>query len=320
MNALVSIIIPVYNTEKYLDRCFNSIINQTYKNLEIIFINDGSTDNSLSKLENYKNNYKNVIVINQENKGQSVARNIGLQKMTGEYFMFVDSDDYIHHDTIYNLLFAIVKNKKEIAICHLTKIYKDKNVELKFNCNENSTNVDIIREGLIKNIIQSPCAKLYQKKIKDDIVFPPNKIYEDTFVMLKVVAKYNLVYVDTYGYYYDLTNCNSTTHTNTNVNKLNDYIDALYFNKTLINDVYPELNDCMDYFLYRNYKNICNKCIEHNDYGDYYDVAIKNIKNTKLANVIKYSGRYKDIIVFIMIKYLYFLYYIIVKLIFFIKK
>jgi glycosyltransferase involved in cell wall biosynthesis len=101
---LVSIIIPVYNVEQYLEECLDSILNQTYKNYEIIAINDGSTDNSAKILEKYKQKYEEIIVYHQENAGISVARNKGLKLAKGKYIYFLDSDDYIVSETIENLV------------------------------------------------------------------------------------------------------------------------------------------------------------------------------------------------------------------------
>ena len=93
MMPKVSVIIPVYNVEKYLKQCLDSVVNQTLKDIEIICVNDGSTDNSLEILEEYAQKDNRIIIISQENQGQSVARNIALEKATGEYVGFVDSDD-----------------------------------------------------------------------------------------------------------------------------------------------------------------------------------------------------------------------------------
>lgn len=95
MSDLVSIIVPVYNAEKYLNKCLDSIVNQTYSNLEIILINDGSTDNSLSICNDYTNKDGRIIVIDKHNTGAADSRNEGLKKATGKYIMFVDSDDFI---------------------------------------------------------------------------------------------------------------------------------------------------------------------------------------------------------------------------------
>lgn len=103
--AKVSIIIPVYNTENYLKKCLDSVVNQTLEDIEIICINDGSTDRSLGILNDYAQKYSKIIVINQENKGVSEARNEGIEKASGEYIMFLDSDDYFQPqacETAYN--------------------------------------------------------------------------------------------------------------------------------------------------------------------------------------------------------------------------
>ena len=100
MTHKISIIVPIYNTEKYLGNCLNSIINQTYKNLEIILINDGSTDNSLSICNNYKNKDNRIKIVNKTHTGVSDTRNIGIKNATGEYIGFVDSDDYIEQDLL----------------------------------------------------------------------------------------------------------------------------------------------------------------------------------------------------------------------------
>lgn len=105
----VSIILPVYNTELFLNKCLDSIINQTYSNLEIICINDGSTDNSLEILKTYKEKDKRIQVINITNHGVSYARNLGLTKITGEFVVFIDSDDYIESDYIQ----CLIENQKE---------------------------------------------------------------------------------------------------------------------------------------------------------------------------------------------------------------
>ncbi len=103
MNHLLSVIIPVYNVESYLERCLDSIINQTYKNLEIILVNDGSTDKSESICNYYAKKDNRIIVINQENGGSSIARNTGLKNCNGEFIGFVDSDDWLKLNMFYIL-------------------------------------------------------------------------------------------------------------------------------------------------------------------------------------------------------------------------
>ena len=116
-DLLFSIIIPIFNVEEYLERCLESIINQTYKNLEIILVNDGSTDNSLEICTTYSNKDNRIIIINKENSGPSEARNIGIKKATGDYIIFVDSDDTIVPNTCDFFYEHIKKNPNIDIIC-----------------------------------------------------------------------------------------------------------------------------------------------------------------------------------------------------------
>ena len=101
---MISIIVPVYNSEKYIDRCLDSILNQTYKDLEIVLVNDGSNDQSLKILENYALRDTRIKVVNQENKGVAAARNTGLDNATGDYILYVDSDDWIENNMVERMV------------------------------------------------------------------------------------------------------------------------------------------------------------------------------------------------------------------------
>src|SRR5690625_237459 len=115
---LLSLIIPVYNVKEYLKECINSVLNQTYKNIEIIVINDGSTDKSLEILERYSLENKNITVISQKNLGQSVARNRGVQQATGKYIYFLDADDYILPEALEHLVEKMEEN--ELDLCRFS--------------------------------------------------------------------------------------------------------------------------------------------------------------------------------------------------------
>ena len=117
MNKKISVIIPVYNTSKLLRRCLDSVINQTYKNLEIILINDGSTDDSLSICKEYSQNDSRIILIDKENEGGGKARNAGLDRATGDYIAFVDSDDYIDPDMYSVLMNNLKTSEADISTC-----------------------------------------------------------------------------------------------------------------------------------------------------------------------------------------------------------
>ena len=120
----VSIIVPVYNVEKYLKRCLDSLVNQTLKDIEIICINDGSTDGSLTILNEYVRNDDRIVVINQENSGVSVARNNGIDVAKGEYVGFVDSDDWVSEDYFEKLYNFAIQNNAEIAVGSIIRLHK----------------------------------------------------------------------------------------------------------------------------------------------------------------------------------------------------
>ena len=109
MKCLISVVVPVYNVEKYIDRCLNSIINQTYRKLEIIIVNDGSTDNSRKIIDKFSKMDSRIIVIDKNNGGLSEARNVGINAATGDYITFIDSDDFVSYDYIEYLYSLIEK-------------------------------------------------------------------------------------------------------------------------------------------------------------------------------------------------------------------
>ncbi|MFI3328903.1 MAG: glycosyltransferase [bacterium] len=135
MNKLVSIIIPCYNVDKYITKCFESILTQTYQNFEVIVIDDGSTDNTLDIIMKYEH-LPNFKIITQSNKGVCVARNIGIDESKGEYMVFIDPDDYVSINFIEELLLRIEKDSSQLAVCGHTKTYTYKeNKESK--CSDN---------------------------------------------------------------------------------------------------------------------------------------------------------------------------------------
>ena len=121
-NKLVSIIVPVYNVEKYLPKCVGSLINQTYKNVEIILVDDGSTDQSGNICDTYLEKDNRIVVLHKKNGGLSDARNFGIEHAKGDYYSFVDSDDYLKEKTIENLVDAAENNGCQISVCNMLLI------------------------------------------------------------------------------------------------------------------------------------------------------------------------------------------------------
>lgn len=205
----VSIIVPVYNVEKYLDKCIDSIVKQTYKNLEIILVNDGSTDNCLAICNKHKQQDKRIIVVDKENGGLSDARNIGIEIATGKYIMFIDSDDWIDSNMVGRLHTLITKSNACIAQCDFIKVYNDENVF--FNNENKNINIKVMdnREALL-NIYENHGVKsivtwnkIYKKELFDYIRFPKGKIHEDEFTTYRLFDKCKKV-IDTNEimYYY----------------------------------------------------------------------------------------------------------------------
>ena len=123
-NPKISIIVPVYNSEVYLKECIDSILNQTFKDIEVIFINDGSTDNSVQVIkENMTKN--NFIIIEQENRGLGAARNVGLKKSTGEYILFLDSDDYLDKYACEHMYKVAIDTESDVVQCGFKFFYED---------------------------------------------------------------------------------------------------------------------------------------------------------------------------------------------------
>lgn len=193
-DRLVSIIVPVYNVEKYLSKCIESLINQTYTNIEILLINDGSTDNSKKICEQFKEKDSRIKLINKENGGLSDARNKGLQEAISKYIAFVDSDDYVEKNYIETLYSLITKFNSEIAIADFRVIKGAKKIkedETKEYC---ITPEKAIEEMLYSDFYYiSACSKLYKKELFENVEFPKGKMFEDVGTTYKLIIKANKI-------------------------------------------------------------------------------------------------------------------------------
>ena len=180
----VSIIVPIYNAEKWLNRCIDSLINQTYKNLEIILLNDGSKDDSKKIIESYKD--KRIVFIDKENTGVGSTRNLGIEKCTGDYIMFVDSDDYIELTCVEKLLAKAEKDKCDLV---LSNYYLDttKTYEIIFPDFVDGSLKD--NPDIVSSINLAPWNKLYSKNLfKDtDNRFIVGLKYEDAPVVIQAL-------------------------------------------------------------------------------------------------------------------------------------
>lgn len=204
--SLVSVIVPVYMVEEYLQSCVDSVINQTYRNLEIILVNDGSSDNCGKICDDYALLDKRIKVIHKKNGGLSDARNAGIKIAEGEYITCVDSDDFIAEDMVENLYKVLTSTKADIAVCGMIKTsdrfpsIQNDNVEKI----EEFTPQEAIEEGLYnRKFPLSAWAKLYRKSLFKEIEYPVGKLYEDLFTTYKLILKSTkIVFTSRVGYYY----------------------------------------------------------------------------------------------------------------------
>lgn len=204
MEKLISIIVPVYMVEEFLPKCIDSIINQTYKNIEIILVDDGSEDNCPILCDEYAAKDERIIVIHQENVGLSGARNKGLEIAKGEYVCFVDSDDYIDEEFIESLYDAIKKTNSDISMCFYYDVYKE--VEKKYFPPSKRiivfNNIKIMKKMTKVQYIVT-WNKMYKTSLFNDVRFPLGKIHEDVFTTYKLMFNSKRICVlkkQLYGY------------------------------------------------------------------------------------------------------------------------
>lgn len=202
-NIIISVIVPIYNVEEYLKECLESIRQQTFTEIEVILVNDGSTDGSRQICERYCEKDNRFKLINQENQGQSVARNRGVKESIGQFIMFVDSDDVIK-ENIVEVLFSYMKEDVDIVECGMTRdkeeFFLNKIPTIVFEGNSKEAILNCIEFRAVKF-----CAftKLYRREIVEKIPFLEGYIYEDVFTginYLKHIRK--IIVVDYIGYYY----------------------------------------------------------------------------------------------------------------------
>ncbi|GAB4318063.1 MAG: glycosyltransferase [Methanobacteriaceae archaeon] len=261
--VLISIIIPVFNTENYLKECLDSVINQTLKEIEIICINDGSTDNSLKIIESYAKKDDRIKIIDKTNEGQSVARNTGIQEAIGEYIAFVDSDDYIDQDAYEKLYSFAKKYDQDMILCDVVRFNSIKKWRAKLHRISIPKNKCIVSTNILKmpNLIYDtgPWNKLIKKSFWDEngFSFLPGCLYEDLLISAELHCAAASVGIcpDTRYYWRSREGENkSTTQNTTNVKNLQDRV----FIANKLTELYSS-NPKYKSLLPFHYK----KCIEH---------------------------------------------------------
>ena len=233
---MISIIVPFYNVEEYLEQCLDSIQSQTYKNIEVILVNDGSTDGSKEICEKYCKRDTRFRLMNQTNQGQSVARNRGMQETTGEFLTFVDSDDIIKEDMLEQLMKQMTSENIDIVECWYThneqelKPKTEENIGIVFRGDAKEALISLCRDNIVR---LNPVAKLFRREVILNFPFLEGFIYEDVYSGIGILKQIrNMVKINYTGYYYRLRS-GSTMNREFNLKNLDlfticDKVEQLY--------------------------------------------------------------------------------------------
>ena len=292
---LISIIVPVYNVEKYLDRCIDSIINQTYKNIEIILVDDGSTDQSSIICDKYSKLDKRIKTIHKKNGGLSSARNTGLDIAKGNLLGFVDGDDYIDSNMIEELYKNIIKTKADIVICNFVRFDEEKETfnkysKKKFIVEEKDKYNYLFNEYRIPTVVQ--WNKLFKKEVFKDIEYKKGKINEDEFTVCSELnnAKRISYYLEPFYHYYQRNNSIMGSY---NINRFETIFEAydsqinFFKNKSMDNEIINTKLvrfEAITYFLYMaNKSNMTKKPLKK---------YIKKTKSIAKDVLIKYRSNF----------------------------
>ena len=326
MNDLISVVVPVYNVKDYLERCLNSLINQTYKNLEIILIDDGSTDGSYKICQRFAKIDKRIKLFKQENGGLSKARNKGISKATGKYIGFVDSDDVISVRMYENLYEAIAKTNSEIGFCDYVCFTNDVVFDEEFSFEEMNRVAALKNLMIDKNITSHAVDKLYLKSLFDDIRYPLGKKFEDIDTTYKLIMKAeNIVYVPhaLYGYYQrsnSITGVYSKETTKDFIQAINNRYKSLYnYNSGLnvylnMNKVNSVLRYFLDISMFKKREVLKDKYFKEILYRE-----LKEAKELFTKDVRKINTKKKNIL-FYLLMFNPFLFYCVMNLYFRINK
>lgn len=290
----ISVIVPVYNSEKYLARCVDSILNQTYTDIELILVEDGSPDNCPTICDNYAAADNRVRVIHKQNGGVSTARNAGLDVATGDYIAFVDSDDYIEPDMYEKMMNKVKEYNCDIVLCDCLKEYEDYSEIYSHNVRQGYYNNDQLKSEyyphlLIMENVEYPATisnwlMLWKKKLNTvDMRYEPGIKYSEDLLfgarlMLKAESFY---YMKDEAYYHYMMNPDSVTHTYA-PDKWDNYV-RLYHRIKEVFESYSEYD-------FSHQINLCLLFFIYNSIGEIYsaDMSTKE-KKLKIYNILNMS-------------------------------
>ncbi len=270
-NELISVVVPVYNVEKYLDKCIKSIVDQTYANLEVILVDDGSTDSSGRICDKYAESDKRVHVLHQKNGGRSAARNAGMDRASGDYLMFVDGDDWID-DNCLEEVYRFFENKTEMVVFRERRIYVDKVEDngsdkyMKFLGNEP---LEFYVNGYKDfQVYNSVCGKLYRNSLIQNIRFEEGRYYEDIMFTTRVYAACrDCVYLDKAYYNYNIATDSSITYMGVNELTFRDEIPIFYEKELFLKNIgRKDLAERYSFFRYQRLISYYEECMRKREF------------------------------------------------------
>ena len=289
MNELISVIVPVYNVEEYLPKCIESIISQTYKNIEIILVDDGSTDRSGRICEEYAQKDDRIIVLHKENGGLSDARNCGINIATGDWVQFVDSDDYIHHTMLEKMYSCCRQNKTKLAVCGRVDVNAETGEETVVLCPQKEeviSSVECNRRCMIwKGSDFSACDKFYHMELWKNYRFPVGRVTEDVAVIYKIIAEADnitLLNIPMYYYFHRENSISTTQHFSRKSLHLYEHsLQILEWTQEFV----PQIkNEAMSFYCKAALYTVCWLDKEQKEVRNEYHTEYHNIYNSLKAN------------------------------------
>lgn len=280
-NDLISVIVPIYNVEKYINKCVDSILNQTYQNLEVFLVDDGSPDNCGSICDLYAEKDDRVKVIHKQNGGLSDARNVAIDKMSGKYVTFVDSDDYLDLNYVEKLYTAIKKNDADMSVGSYAYITEDGKI---INHPKNTGKIEVFEQEKAlyelldsRKFSNSAWGKLYKAEHFSDIRYPFGKIYEDVPTTYKLFFKSSkIAYVDEILYFY-LYNQKAISKQAFKPQRM----DAIYFAENMVSEVvarYPKLKKAANRRVFDSYCTVLNIIDNSNEFYEFTKGRYDSVK------------------------------------------
>ena len=308
MNDLISVIVPVYNIENdLLDKCISSIINQTYRNLEIIIVDDGSRKETADECDRLAETDSRIIVIHQKNKGVSAARNAGLDIANGDYIGFADPDDYLEKDMFELLYITLCQDNSDICVCGFNLVYGNGDIKKRefYSGHKVFDKQEAYKELMIDKEINS-CVwnKLYKRELFDNVRFPVGKRFEDCFIIHKLFyfcSRISVVSAYLYNYYQR----SDSIMNDIDIYKFKERVESLKMRLEFTVKVFPQYTDLVyESIIKVSLKYLLNPINQlktsRKIYIDNSKEAFEILESGRASDVAKTMSKYYDSYVFLM--------------------